>query len=63
MTDKLDYRCPECGSDDVTMDATARWNADGQYWVLSDTLGPLTCQDCDDDAADFETPYGDEQEI
>lgn len=43
---KITYKCPYCGSHDVTMDATAKWNDELQKWIHSDTSNGITCQDC-----------------
>ena len=43
---KITHKCPECGSHDVTIDATAKWNDDLQKWEHCDTQDYVTCQDC-----------------
>ena len=43
---KITYKCPGCGSDDIVMDATAKWNNASQAWEFSDVIDYCTCQDC-----------------
>lgn len=44
---KIKYVCPDCGSDNITKDATAYWNVDTQEWALSDDMQDFTnCGDC-----------------
>lgn len=38
--------CPHCKSNIVVADATAYWNASGQYWQLCDTFNTYWCGDC-----------------
>lgn len=38
--------CNNCGSDDITCDATARWDVDTQNWELSGTFDSKTCGNC-----------------
>ncbi len=38
--------CAHCGSDDVTMDAVARWDIKQQTWIMSDTQDFTDCQQC-----------------
>lgn len=38
--------CRSCGSDDVTCDATARWDEDTQNWELSGVFDSKTCGQC-----------------
>jgi len=50
-------RCPKCGADDISRDATARWDVDTQSWYLSGIFDCQTCQDCGaegDDLAKWE---------
>lgn len=39
--------CSECGSDDVLMDAYARWDVDAQEWVLNSTHDDTVCERCE----------------
>lgn len=40
--------CPLCGSDDIVVEATARWHFDNQDWVVSDTYdNDFYCCSCD----------------
>ncbi|NLF98728.1 MAG: hypothetical protein GX565_01105 [Lentisphaerae bacterium] len=47
-TDKsrIDYRCPECGSRDVAVDAAAKWNVNRQDWELTCVQDCIACQEC-----------------
>ncbi|WP_294537682.1 hypothetical protein [uncultured Rhodoblastus sp.] len=38
--------CPNCGSADISRDATARWCDETQDWTLSGTFDDMTCDDC-----------------
>lgn len=38
--------CPKCGSPDVTVDATGRWDVENQEWSLSSTFDRKTCGSC-----------------
>jgi hypothetical protein len=48
---RFDYRCSACGSRNVAHDATVRWDAALQRFILSGVLDYCSCQDCgaDDD--------------
>lgn len=39
--------CAECGSDDVTLDAVARWDEEKQDWALSSTFDDAYCGACE----------------
>lgn len=39
--------CAECGSDDVSVDACARWNPEAGAWELSATYDNAHCGKCD----------------
>lgn len=44
---KIQIVCSECGSTDVSKDATARWDEDRQEWVLSAVHDkPNFCEPC-----------------
>lgn len=49
MTKKVKLVCRRCGSDDVSADATVRWNVDLQDWEISDVCGGEYCGACDFD--------------
>lgn len=38
--------CSNCGSDDITCDATTRWDEDTQQWELSGVFDSKTCGNC-----------------
>lgn len=38
--------CSTCGSDDIQLDAYARWDFDKQEWYLSDTYEDAYCGNC-----------------
>lgn len=63
MSDKDQIRmvCKTCGSCDVTKDATARWDAVLQRWVLIDTLDSADCASCGGEATVVEQTQGDFQ--
>ena len=40
--------CKTCGSEEVSKDATARWNVESQEWELSATYDkPNFCETCE----------------
>ncbi len=39
--------CTNCGSDQVSVDATARWNIETQDWEITDIMDGEFCDDCD----------------
>jgi len=39
--------CTVCGSDEVTADASARWDEDGDCWVLVGVHDSRWCDVCD----------------
>lgn len=45
--------CPECGSPDVSVDATARWDIEAQDWVMSGTFDDRTCGSCGYEGSSF----------
>jgi hypothetical protein len=47
---KIDYLCPECGSADVTSDASAEWDVENQRWVLRCVYDSMCCNDCELDS-------------
>jgi hypothetical protein len=57
---KVKICCPDCGSDKVSIDATARWNVEAQAWELASVQDVITCQECEHEfyqgEADDETP-------
>lgn len=42
----ITYHCPACQSEDIAIDAAARWNHTTHAWELSSTHDVITCQDC-----------------
>lgn len=38
--------CKYCGSDNVTVDAVARWNIAAQQWEIAGLLDNSDCNDC-----------------
>ena len=38
--------CKYCGSENVSVDATARWNTDTQAWELAALFDNSDCDDC-----------------
>ena len=38
--------CKHCGSENVSVDATARWNVDTQQWELAGLFDNSDCDDC-----------------
>lgn len=41
------FRCSECGSRDVRIDAWAEWDILTQRWILSETYDNAYCRDCE----------------
>jgi hypothetical protein len=39
--------CPDCGSDDVSKDATVRWDVDKQAWGVTGLFDGGHCDGCD----------------
>ena len=47
--------CPECGSNDIGLEATAIWDMDAQDWVLNSTFDSNGyCRECGADDFDPE---------
>lgn len=44
--------CPECGSDNVLLDAWASWNHDKQAFEVAATFENGICEDCASDTSD-----------
>lgn len=42
----VNYICPECGSDDLCFDSTARWDFERQEFLMSDVQEGVDCGDC-----------------
>jgi len=38
--------CKYCGGENVSIDATARWNVDAQAWELAELFNNSDCDDC-----------------
>lgn len=47
MTTKVTMHCPECGGQNIGIDAVAKWSVATQEWVLAGTHDCITCNDCD----------------
>jgi hypothetical protein len=43
---RIDIICRECGSRDVTRDATAEWCTTTQQWVIQNVFDNADCNDC-----------------
>jgi hypothetical protein len=48
--DKITYKCPSCGSEEISAESSARWDKAQQTWVMSDVHDAITCQDCGHDS-------------
>ena len=58
LDQKIIMRCQSCGSADITIDASARWDVKTQDWELSDVNDVFYCNDCGDDHTDCDrAPY------
>lgn len=44
---RVSYICKTCGSDNVSRDAWADWDAREQQWVLRCAFDYAHCHDCD----------------
>jgi len=47
MKRKIKYVCRDCGSDDVLIDAWAKWNEETQQMELATTFDHTHCASCD----------------
>jgi hypothetical protein len=47
MTAPITYTCRWCGSDDVMLDAWAKWDQRRQEWTLTETFQEGYCRRCD----------------
>lgn len=54
--EKVRMVCGHCGSDEVTRDAWAAWDAEAQRWALSATFDYGFCHRCMTDAKIEEVP-------
>jgi hypothetical protein len=43
---KVDKVCRHCGSANVSVDATARWNVETQTWEIAGLFDNSDCEDC-----------------
>ena len=48
MSKPYKYVCARCGSDNVSCDATVRWNIEAQNWEISGVHDGDYCDDCED---------------
>lgn len=46
MPEKIRKCCKRCGSENVFVDATARWSVEAQQWEISGLLDNSDCDDC-----------------
>ena len=44
---RVDYKCENCGSDDIGWDAFAGWDSKSQKYVLSSTYDHCECLECE----------------
>lgn len=44
---RVAFVCGQCGSNDVTRDALAKWSVAEQDWVLRGVLDEATCETCE----------------
>ena len=47
IMDKIELRCPHCGSANIFKDAAAAWDAEAQEWTLVSVHDHETCEDCE----------------
>ncbi|MBS0480468.1 MAG: hypothetical protein JSR79_14365 [Proteobacteria bacterium] len=47
VTAPMTYQCRFCGTNDVVLDAWAKWDERDQRWMLEDTLQAAYCRRCD----------------
>ena len=45
------YKCPECGSRQLSYDANAKWSDEDQDHVISSLLNVIVCDECDTEIA------------
>jgi hypothetical protein len=45
--------CGRCGSDSLARDASARWDADAQAWIISGVYDCTFCDDCSAESDDL----------
>lgn len=55
MTTKVTMHCPECGSQNIGIDAVVKWSVAAQEWVLAGTHDRITCNDGDAEFGDADT--------
>lgn len=57
MSSKIIYCCQHCGSDNISADAVAFWDAESQSWQVSGVMDDgHSCDDCGKDTALIEQP-------
>ena len=44
--ERIEMRCPHCGSENIIKDAAAAWDAEAQDWSLTCVHDHETCEDC-----------------
>lgn len=48
-TERVRKVCPNCGSENVTVDAHASWNVEKQDWELGEVFAETAlCNECDE---------------
>lgn len=63
MASRISFVCKNCGSSDVLLDAWAKWNAELQKWVLSDTLTHEYCEVCESETSMIEVALSDSPDM
>jgi hypothetical protein len=46
FANQIDITCRECGSRNVTRDASVSWNLSGQNWEVAAIFDNADCNDC-----------------
>lgn len=46
MAKRIKLVCNTCGGDDITFDASARWNVETQEYEMTGLYDNKDCQDC-----------------
>ena len=47
MRPNVVFKCPSCGSTDVSKDAAVRWDAETQQWDVTAIYDNAHCDGCD----------------
>jgi len=59
---KVEYACGTCGSDHISRDAWADWDAETQQWVLGAVFDYAHCHRCEGETSLTERTIGPEGE-